>query len=173
MTTTEFIADHAHESAAARKRPAYLGPANTAFKALTRIGVGLGVVKVLTVPGRTTGKPRSTPVSPVPLDGRRFIVAPMPQGDWARNARAAGQGQLTSGRRTERVLLRELDHSTEADLRRRIMVAFPAAVPHGVRMVKALGLVNSADPAEFAAAAEQVTAFEILPAILVSPPADR
>jgi F420H(2)-dependent quinone reductase len=127
------------------------------------------VVKVLTVPGRTTGQPRSTPVSPVSLEGRRFIVAPMPQADWARNARNAGHGQLTEGRRTEQILLRELDYSTEADLRRRIMVAFPAAVPHGVRMVTALGLVTSADPAEFAAAADRVTAFVVLPAIPVSP----
>lgn len=41
------------------------------------------------------------------------------------------------------------------------MSALPAAVPHGVRMVKALGLVTSADPAEFAAFADQVTAFEV------------
>ena len=103
---------------AVSRRPAYLAPTNAAFKTLSRIGVRVGVVKVLTVPGRTTGQPRSTPVSPVPLDGRRYIVAPMPQGDWARNARAAGRGQLTAGRRTEQVLLRELDHVTEAGLRR-------------------------------------------------------
>ena len=157
---------------AAPRRPAYLAPTNAAFKTLSRLGVRLGVVNVLTVPGRTTGQPRSTPVSPVPLDGRRYIVAPMPQGDWARNARAAGRGQLTAGRRTEQVLLRELDHVTEAGLRRRVMAAFPAAVPHGVRMVKALGLVTSADPAEFAAAADRVTAFEILPAPAIVQPND-
>ena len=153
---------------AAPKRPSYLAPTNAAFKALSRLGIGVGVVQVLTVPGRTSGQPRSTPVSPVPLDGRRFIVAPMPQGDWARNARAAGHGRLTAGRRTEQVRLRELDHAGEADLRRRVMAAFPAAVPHGVRMVKALGLVTSADPAEFAAAADRVTAFEIVPAVLAT-----
>jgi deazaflavin-dependent oxidoreductase (nitroreductase family) len=147
-----------------QKRPAYLGPTNAAFKALTRMGIRVGPVKILTVPGRTSGKPRSTPISLVPLDGRRCIVVPMPQGDWARNARAAGRAQLSDGRRTEPVRLRELDHAGEADLRRRVLVAFPAAVPHGVRMLKALGLVTSAEPAEFAAAADQVSAFEVLPA---------
>jgi len=145
------------------KRPRYLGPTNAAFKTLSRMGVEVGVVRVLTVPGRTTGQPRSTPVSLVPLDGRRFIVAPMPQADWVRNARAAGRGQLTVGRGTEQVLLRELDHSGEAELRRHVLAAFPVAVPHGVRMVKALGLVTGADPAEFAAVADRVTAFEVLP----------
>ena len=156
-------------STTAPKRPAYLAPTNAAFKTLTRLGVRVGVVNVLTVPGRTSGQPRSTPVSPVPLDGRRFLVAPMPQGDWARNARAAGRGRLTAGRSTEQVLLRELDRHGEADLRRRVMAAFPAAVPHGVRMVKALGLVTSADPAEFAAAADRVTAFEVLPVPAITP----
>jgi len=126
--------------------------------------VSTGVIKVLTVPGRTSGQPRSTPVSPLSLDGRRFLLVPMPEGDWARNARAAGRGTLTDGPRSQHVLLRELDHTREADLRRRLMISFPAAVPDGVRMFKALYLVTSADSAQFAGAADLVTAFEVLPA---------
>ncbi|MFD0482139.1 nitroreductase/quinone reductase family protein [Kineococcus sp. GCM10028916] len=147
-----------------RRRPAYLAPTNAVVKTLSRWRVSTGVIKVLTVPGRTSGKPRSTPVSPLSLDGRRFILAPTPEGDWARNARAAGRGTLTDGPRSEQVLLRELDRTGEADLRRRLMTSFPAAVPDGVRLFKALDLVTSADPAQFAAAADLVTAFEVLPA---------
>ncbi|NIZ91168.1 DUF385 domain-containing protein [Kineosporiaceae bacterium B12] len=148
---------------AARRRPAYLRPTNAVVRLLSRLGVSTGVIKVLTVPGRTSGLPRSTPVSPLRLDGRRFVLAPMPEGDWARNARAAGRGTLTDGRRTEDVVLRELDATGEAGLRRRLMTAFPAAVPDGVRFFKALDLVTSADPAQFAAVADRVTAFELLP----------
>lgn len=147
----------------ARRRPAYLRPTNAVVRLLSRLGVSTGVIKVLTVPGRTSGLPRSTPVSPLRLDGRRFVLAPMPEGDWARNARAAGRGTLTDGRRTEDVVLRELDATGEAGLRRRLMTAFPAAVPDGVRFFKALDLVTSADPAQFAAVADRVTAFELLP----------
>jgi hypothetical protein len=57
----------------ARKRPHYLGPTNAAFKSLSRMGIRVGVVQVLTVPGRASGQPRSTPVSPVPLDGRHAM----------------------------------------------------------------------------------------------------
>ncbi len=123
------------------KKPLYLYPANIMFKALSRIGMSLGAINVLTVAGRVSGRPHSTPVSPVLLNGRRFVIAPVPQADWARNARAAGRGQLTNGRRTKPVILRELG---DPDLRRAVMTAFPAAVPHGVRLFKALGLVNGA-----------------------------
>lgn len=50
----------------------------------------------------------------------------------------------------------------DAGLVREVMTAFPAQVPHGVRLFVALGLVTSGSPAEFAAAAPAVTAFEIL-----------
>jgi len=144
------------------KLPAYLYPTNFVFKALSRMGLHIGVVNMLTVAGRTSGQPRSTPVSPVRLDGRRFIVAPMPQADWVRNVRAAGRGRLKDGKRTQQVTLRELD---DPQLRREIMSVFPAQVPHGVRLYKALGLVDGADPAQFVAAADdRVTAFEVLPA---------
>lgn len=149
----------------AHRRPAYLRPTNAVVRLLSRLGVSTGVIELLTVPGRTSGLPRSTPVSPLRLDGRRFVLAPLPQGDWARNARAAGRGTLADGRRTEDLRLRELDATGEAELRRRLMVAFPAAVPDGVRFFKALGLVQSADPAEFAAVADRVTAFELLPVV--------
>jgi len=39
-------------------------------------------------------------------------------------------------------------------------------VPHGVRLYKALGLVDGPDPAQFAAIADRVTAFEVLPAAI-------
>lgn len=142
------------------KKPLYLYPANIVFKALSHIGMSLGAINVLTVAGRVSGRPHSTPVSPVLLNGRRFVIAPMPQADWACNARASGRGRLTNGRRTKPVILRELG---DPDLRRAVMTAFPAAVPHGVRLFKALGLVNGADPDQFAAAADHVTAFEVLP----------
>ncbi len=147
----------------ARRRPAYLSPTNAVVKSLSRLGISTGVIKVLTIAGRTSGRPRSTPVSPIHLEGRRFILAPLPEGDWARNARAAGQATLTDGRHQEQIRLRELDRVDEADLLRRLLISFPAAVPDGVRMFKALKLVTRADPDQFAALIDQVTAFEILP----------
>ncbi|MCR6484290.1 nitroreductase/quinone reductase family protein [Amycolatopsis sp. OK19-0408] len=138
--------------------PRWLRPANRLVRLLTRLGLRLGTIHVLTVPGRRTGAPRPTPVSPLTVDGRRYVIAGVPRGDWARNVRAAGRGELAHGRRTQAVTL---DEVTDPDVRRDVMRAFPREVPHGVPMFVRLGLVDGADPAAFAAAADQVAVFRI------------
>ncbi|MFC4948942.1 nitroreductase/quinone reductase family protein [Pseudonocardia sp. GCM10023141] len=138
--------------------PGWLRPANRLIRGMSRIGLSLGTIHVLTVPGRTSGRPRPTPVSPLTVDGRRYVVAGLPDGDWARNVRAAGRGDLAKGRRHQRVDLVEV---TDADVRRAVMMAFPTEVPGGVSFFVRLGLVTTASPAEFAAAADRVAVFEV------------
>ncbi|WP_372670270.1 hypothetical protein [Amycolatopsis kentuckyensis] len=70
-------------------------------------------------------------MSPLTVDGRRYVIAGLPHGDWARNVRA------------------------------RVMRAFPREAPHGVPMFVKLGLVAKADPDEFAAAADRVAVFRV------------
>ncbi|HET6707757.1 nitroreductase/quinone reductase family protein [Amycolatopsis sp.] len=138
--------------------PRWLRPANRLVRLLTRLGLRLGTVHVLTVPGRRSGTPRPTPVSPLTVDGRRYVIAGLPDGDWARNVRAAGRGELAYGRRKQAVTLTEV---TEPDVRELVMRAFPREVPHGVPFFVRLGLVTGPDPDEFAAAADRVAAFRI------------
>ena len=64
---------------------------------------------MLTVPGRTSGKLWSTPVSIVEDGDRRWLVAPYGDRNWVRNARAAGWVELRRGRRNERLSVSELD----------------------------------------------------------------
>ena len=131
---------------------------NRVVKLLQRMGLQLGTIHVLTLPGRVSGAPRPTPVSPLTVDGRRYVIAALPQADWARNARAAGTGLLTYGRRRRQVTLTEI---TDPDLRRAVVRAFPTEVPHGVPFFVRLGLVRGADPDEFAAVADRVAVFEL------------
>jgi len=77
--------------------PRWLRASNYAVGVMSRIGLTMGPVCVLTVPGRRTGKPRSTPVSPLTVSGGRYMVAGLPDSDWARNVRAAGHAQLSRG----------------------------------------------------------------------------
>lgn len=69
-------------------------------RTLLRVGVPLGPVMMVTVPGRRTGIPRSTPIDVFEYDGRRWLIATH-DGDaaWVRNLRAAGRGTLTRGHR--------------------------------------------------------------------------
>ena len=133
---------------------------NYAVRVMSRIGLRMGPVCVLTVPGRRTGKPRSTPVSPLTVGGGRYVVAALPDSDWARNIRAAGHAQLSQGRRREPVTLIEVTDST---LKEQVMRAYPCEVPRGAPMFVRAGIAASPDPGAFAAAAGHVAVFEIRP----------
>jgi deazaflavin-dependent oxidoreductase (nitroreductase family) len=88
-------------------------------KTLLRAGVklvGFGTpTYLLTVRGRKSGQPRTTPVSPIEREGKRYLMTPYGVVDWVRNLRAAGEATLTRGRRTEQIHVQELSGS-EASL---------------------------------------------------------
>jgi deazaflavin-dependent oxidoreductase (nitroreductase family) len=140
--------------------PGWLPALNRVVLALQRLGLPAGPVQVLVVPGRTTGVPRETPVSPIEVDGRWFVIAALPEADWARNIRTTGRGELRRGRRARPVALSEVH---DAATRRVVLRAFPAAAPGGVPFFVRLGLVERADPDQFAAVADRVGVFEIRP----------
>jgi deazaflavin-dependent oxidoreductase (nitroreductase family) len=81
---------------------------NNAVVALTRMGVSVWGSRILAVRGRTSGEWRTTPVNPLSLDGRRYLVAPRGETQWVRNLRVAGEGELRLGRRAERFTAVEL-----------------------------------------------------------------
>lgn len=72
------------------------------------LGISVRGGHVLTVAGRTTGTPRSVPVYPMPINGQRYLVSPRGETDWVRNLRAAGTGELRSGRRRDRFVATEI-----------------------------------------------------------------
>lgn len=136
--------------------PRSIKVANRIIKSLTRLGAKLPM-QVLTVPGRRSGQPRSTPVTPYEVDGQRYIAAGLGQSDWVRNVRAAGEGTLHNGRRSERVRLVELPESERGPILRE----FPKRVPKGVAMFRKAGTVDAPTPDAFAAAAGRCTVFRV------------
>ncbi|WP_328612984.1 nitroreductase family deazaflavin-dependent oxidoreductase [Amycolatopsis sp. NBC_00355] len=92
----------------------YLKPAkstnvfNELVARLTKMGVSVLGSRVLTVVGRKSGEPRSTPVNLLTIDGVDYLVAARGETQWVRNLRVAGQGQLRVGRRDETFTYREL-----------------------------------------------------------------
>jgi deazaflavin-dependent oxidoreductase (nitroreductase family) len=76
-----------------------LGPgqrlANAAATTLTKLGLVARYRYVLTVRGRTTGVPRSTPVDVMTPGDDRFLVVPYREVNWVRNLRAATELTLT------------------------------------------------------------------------------
>src|SRR5918994_4833559 len=81
---------------------------NRAVVFLTRHGVSILGSRVLAVRGRTSGAWRTTPVNLLEHDGRRYLVSARGHGQWVRNLRVAGTGELRLGKRTETFRGREL-----------------------------------------------------------------
>jgi hypothetical protein len=109
--------------------PRWLKFANPVIVALQRRGVVIGTMRLLSVPGRKSGKLRTTPVSPLTVEGERYIIAGLEEADWVKNLRSAGWGILARGRDQERVNLVELPLQERAPVLRE----FPRKVPHGVQ----------------------------------------
>ena len=139
--------------------PRYLKPMNKVMIAAQKLGIPTGPAMVLTVPGRKSGKPRSTPMTPFEFDGGLYVVAGYPGADWAANARAAGTGMLSRGRRARRVRIVELT----AQQARPILRAFPVEVPVGKAFAKSSGLVRDGTSAEFEALAGRIAVFRFDP----------
>jgi deazaflavin-dependent oxidoreductase (nitroreductase family) len=81
---------------------------NTLMRACLRVGIAPRGMYLLTVRGRRTGTPHSTPVTLVEREDGRWLVAPYGAVGWVRNARAAGRVQLTRGRRSEELRIDEI-----------------------------------------------------------------
>jgi len=81
---------------------------NRSVAFLTRHGVSIVGSRVLAVKGRTSGEWRTTPVNLLDHSGHRYLVSPRGEGQWVRNLRAAGTGELRVGRHAEAFRGREL-----------------------------------------------------------------
>ena len=76
--------------------------ANPALAFVIRyVGVSPKGTSILEVRRRHAGGVQTVPVSPLTVDGQRYLVAPRGNTDWVQNLRAAGEGELKAGRRRE------------------------------------------------------------------------
>jgi deazaflavin-dependent oxidoreductase (nitroreductase family) len=81
---------------------------NAVMRALLRLGIGPRGIYLLTVNGRRTGMPRSTPVTLVENRDGRWLVAPYGAVGWVRNVRAAGRVTLSRGRHSDDLRVEEV-----------------------------------------------------------------
>lgn len=96
-------ADNAAAAHFSRKQPGWFtkNVFNRLLNGLMGLGFSVWGSRVLEVRGRKSGEPRRTPVNLLTVDGVRYLVAPRGETQWVRNLRAAGEGRLLLGRRSE------------------------------------------------------------------------
>jgi deazaflavin-dependent oxidoreductase (nitroreductase family) len=142
--------------------PFFIRLGNLFTTTFLRLGVKLATNTLLTVPGRKSGLPRTTPVTIVEHRGERYVQSPFGEVDWVRNLRAAGGGTLTRGRRSETVTAVELTAEEAAPILRSALKLAPSVIrsyydvepdaPHD-EMVREAGrhpffrLIGASDPA--------------------------
>ena len=130
--------------------------ANVLMRLLLRLGLAPRTTMLLTVPGRRSGRPRSTPVTLVEEDGQRWLVAPYGPVGWVRNARASGQVVLSRGWHSETVRLKELAPDAAAPVLKTYVERVPITRPF-------FDVAPDAPLAAFAAEAPRHPVFQIIP----------
>jgi deazaflavin-dependent oxidoreductase (nitroreductase family) len=143
--------------AAVPRRVRWFGPV---LKALLRVGVPLGFNRLVTIRGRKSGLPRTTPLAVLEVSGRRWVWAPWGEVQWVKNLRAAGRATITIRRRTEEVTATELDPAERLAFFRDVLRPFARSIPGGVTFVRLVDGVDVNDPA---AAADGRRVFELHP----------
>ena len=92
---------------------------NGLVRPLARLGLTGPRTYLLTVPGRVSGRPWSTPVSIVAEGDERWLVAPSGERNWVKNARAATTVELRRGRHRQSYRVEELDPADAVPVLRR------------------------------------------------------
>ncbi len=140
--------------------PRWIGLVNAVAKFLSAAGVPMGFNGLVTIRGRKSGLPRTTPVAIIEVSGRRWVWAPWGEVQWVRNLRATGCATVTVRRRKEEVSATELDPTQRVGFFRDILGPLGRGIPLGVYFIRIVDKVDLNHPVE---AAEGRPVFELHP----------
>src|SRR5215204_7545833 len=149
------MSDRTGRAAAAPWWVTFWGPIT---KVLLAGGVPMGFNGLITIRGRKSGLPRTTPVAIIAVLGRRWVWAPWGDVQWVRNLRAAGHATITVRRRKAEVTATELDPTQRVAFFRDILGPLARGIPCGVWFIRTFDQVDLDDPL---AAAEGRPVFEL------------
>lgn len=130
--------------------PRYVSILNPVARRLLAAGVGLGPNALLTVRGRKSGAPRTTPVAIIEQGGRRWIWSPWGDVQWVQNLRSAGRATITARHRDEEVVPVELDREEREAFFRDVLGPLARQMPFGVQFVRLVDGVDLGRPEEIA-----------------------
>jgi deazaflavin-dependent oxidoreductase (nitroreductase family) len=151
------MSDRAGSAARVPRRVSLFSPI---LKFLLAAGVPMGFNGLITIRGRKSGRPRTTPVAIIAVSGRRWVWAPWSEVHWVRNLRAAGCATITMRGRREEVMATELDPTQRVEFFRDVLGPVARGMPVGVRFIRIFDQVDLDRPLE---AAEGRPVFELRP----------
>jgi deazaflavin-dependent oxidoreductase (nitroreductase family) len=130
------------------------------LKPILEAGMPLGPNALVTIRGRTSGEPRTTPLAIIDAGGRRWVWSPWGDVHWVRNLRAAGEATVTVRRRTDHVTATELDEAERAAFFRDVLTPYARSMRGGMAFVRIVDQVDLGDPV---AVARDRRVFELHP----------
>jgi deazaflavin-dependent oxidoreductase (nitroreductase family) len=122
--------------------------------------VPLGYNGLLTVPGRKSGVPRTTPLAIIDVAGRRWVWSPWGDVNWVQNLRAAGRATVTVRGRREELRAIELDPSERVGFFRDVLRPVAHEMLFGPLFIRVVDGVDVDRPVE---EAEGRCVFELRP----------
>ncbi len=141
--------------------PSWVPFFNRIARPLIAAGVPMGPNVLITVRGRKSGLPRTTPVTLIENAGRRGLIAPFGEVNWVRNLRAAeGRATITAGRRKEEVTAVELGYTEAVEFIRDVLAPEARRMPLGGWIVRNIDKIDYDHPEE---AARGRPVFELQP----------
>jgi deazaflavin-dependent oxidoreductase (nitroreductase family) len=141
------------------KAPTFVGLFNPIARRVLRMGPLLGPNALITVRGRKSGVPRTTPIALVEIGGKRWVIGTFGDTNWVRNLRAAREATLTVGRNRENVAADELDVEDRTRFFRDVIGPYVRRMRIGGLLLSILGAKEIlVDPM---AAAERRPVFEL------------
>lgn len=130
---------------------------NRALGALISWGIGPSHIWLVEVRGRKTGKLYATPVDPLEVGGKRYLVAPRGRAQWVRNAESAGEIVLRRGSNRQQLCIRALPDAEKPPILKAYLDTYK-------REVQRYFNISAGSPAQaFAEVARDYPAFELLP----------
>lgn len=91
----------------------YIKPSWYVTKVANPMMTKLGMASKLTIPGRTSGEPRSVAVTPIEVEGAIYLLAVRGETDWVLNLRASGEGELSHKGDSYRFSATEVDREDQ------------------------------------------------------------
>jgi deazaflavin-dependent oxidoreductase (nitroreductase family) len=147
-------------SSSAARVPRRVSLVSPIIEFLLAAGVPMGFNGLITIRGRKSGLPRTTPVAIIAVAGRRWVWAPWGEVHWVRNLRAAGGATITMRGRKEDVRATELDPTERVAFFRDVLGPLARGIPFGVWFVRIVDGIDVRRPVE---AAEGRRVFELHP----------
>jgi deazaflavin-dependent oxidoreductase (nitroreductase family) len=136
----------AHMQSGAARVPWQVSLFSPILKFLLGVGVPLGFNGLITIRGRTSGRPRTAAVAIIPISGTRYVWAPWGEVHWVRNLRAAGRATIDVRGQKEDVSATELNPSQRVEFFRDILGPFARRIPFGVWFIRTVDGVDLNDP---------------------------